>query len=286
MTDTPDSSAESSVRSFTSAGELLRLAREKRRLTLKTAAQELHLDSWMLEALENDNFKALGAPVFAKGHLRKYANWLGISPDDVLVAYYRDKDTPETPPLVVSRATRQQPHRTGSWKGTALVFFVLAAVGAGLYAWLNAPTEQPESVSVSADDQASLPLPLPEPGVSAEPLTGSTGQSVGQSVGEVSVAQPEPEVRLAPGMGELLLVFNEDSWADVRDRDGNSWFKAVVPADTVETLTGRFPFTVFLGNASGVYIAVDGQQFDIAEEDKRRNGTARFTIGMPAPADR
>jgi len=47
-------------------------------------AEELHLDIRVIEALETNRFEALGAPVYARGHLRKYATLLGLSPATVL----------------------------------------------------------------------------------------------------------------------------------------------------------------------------------------------------------
>ncbi len=59
-----------------SPGELLRRERERRMLSLQRAAEDLHLDTVTVEAIESDRFQALGAPVYAKGHLRKYATLL------------------------------------------------------------------------------------------------------------------------------------------------------------------------------------------------------------------
>ena len=54
-------------------GMLLRRERERRALSVQQAAEDLHLDTWMVDAIEADRFVALGAPVYAKGHLKKYA---------------------------------------------------------------------------------------------------------------------------------------------------------------------------------------------------------------------
>ncbi len=45
-------------------------------------AKELHLDEPKVQALEENQFDVLGAPVFAKGHLRKYAELVGVPVDD------------------------------------------------------------------------------------------------------------------------------------------------------------------------------------------------------------
>jgi cytoskeleton protein RodZ len=60
-------------------GARLHAARESRGLTLVQAAERLHVDARILEALEAENFAALGADVYVRGHLRRYAEALGES---------------------------------------------------------------------------------------------------------------------------------------------------------------------------------------------------------------
>ena len=52
-------------------GARLRAGREKLGLTILQAAERLHVDPKILESLEIEDFDALGAPVFARGHLRQ-----------------------------------------------------------------------------------------------------------------------------------------------------------------------------------------------------------------------
>ena len=65
----------------------------------------------MLDALEHDEYAALGAPVFAKGHLRKYAAALGLDDGDVLVAYYQREGAREAPPLIAESILRVEAGR-------------------------------------------------------------------------------------------------------------------------------------------------------------------------------
>ncbi|MGH8139984.1 MAG: RodZ domain-containing protein [Steroidobacteraceae bacterium] len=60
-------------------GARLRAGREKLGLTVLQAAEKLHVDARILESLESENFEALGAQVFARGHLRHYAELVGES---------------------------------------------------------------------------------------------------------------------------------------------------------------------------------------------------------------
>jgi cytoskeleton protein RodZ len=58
-------------------GARLRAGRERAGMTVLQAAEKLHLDSRMLEALEAERFESFGAPVFVRGHLRNYADLIG-----------------------------------------------------------------------------------------------------------------------------------------------------------------------------------------------------------------
>jgi len=68
-------------------GETLRRARERTGLDVEQAAGRLHVDAAVIRALEEGRFSALGAPVFVRGHLRRYAELLG-EPDAPLQARY------------------------------------------------------------------------------------------------------------------------------------------------------------------------------------------------------
>ena len=74
-------------------GTRLRAAREKKGYTLLQAAERMHVDSRLLEWLEAENFAALGAPVYARGHLRHYAELVDESPAQ-LQALYADVKAP------------------------------------------------------------------------------------------------------------------------------------------------------------------------------------------------
>ena len=69
---------------ITPLGELLRRARQARGLTLEEVARDTRISFRYLEALENENFGLLPAPVYARGFLRTYARYLGLEPANLL----------------------------------------------------------------------------------------------------------------------------------------------------------------------------------------------------------
>ncbi|RYG67578.1 DUF4115 domain-containing protein, partial [bacterium] len=54
-------------------GATLRRGREYLGLSVEAMAERARLDPTDIAALESESFAALGAPVFARGHLRRYA---------------------------------------------------------------------------------------------------------------------------------------------------------------------------------------------------------------------
>lgn len=93
-------------------GDILRAEREARGLTVHQVASELHVADSMLLALEKDDFDAIGAAIFVKGHLRNYARLLGLDPVPLLDAY--DRHAHPAPPELVGRRPEGIPVQSDS----------------------------------------------------------------------------------------------------------------------------------------------------------------------------
>ncbi|MCO5200937.1 MAG: helix-turn-helix domain-containing protein, partial [Chloroflexi bacterium] len=65
-------------------GETLRLTREHRGLSIEQVAQDTRISVRFLEALEAEQFDELPAPVYVRGFLRSYANYLKIDAQPLL----------------------------------------------------------------------------------------------------------------------------------------------------------------------------------------------------------
>jgi cytoskeletal protein RodZ len=74
-------------------GQKLRQARQGRNLSLEQAANETYIRLHYLEALERGEFGQLPSTAQARGFLRAYANYLGISPDSLLSELDNMEDT-------------------------------------------------------------------------------------------------------------------------------------------------------------------------------------------------
>jgi cytoskeleton protein RodZ len=155
-------------------GTRLRTAREKKGLTVLQAAEKLHVDPRIVEALESEDFAALGAAVYARGHLRHYAELVNEQPAELQELYSNSTRGAPTQPDLTRMPHRPPEPNTGKLVGPAVVVLV-AIASIGTVWWLMAhPTEKPLPALVHHRAQ---PTPL-EPESSGEDNTQS-GKPVG-----------------------------------------------------------------------------------------------------------
>jgi len=113
-----------------SPGARLRTAREERGLSIEEVADRLRLNEALVLAMEEDRFGLLGAPVFARGHLKNYAALVG-APEGEVMAGFDVGDLPEPTFLpALDRAPIVRPRARWPWLAAAAV-----AVAGAVAAW-------------------------------------------------------------------------------------------------------------------------------------------------------
>jgi cytoskeleton protein RodZ len=113
----------------------LRSAREAAGLSLALAADRLHCDPNVLAALEQGQFAQVGAAVFVRGHIRRYADMLGENGAE-LAEQWAQQDFDASHQLPDLTRIAQAPRRTDPlpWRNAAIGVGV--AVLIALAAWL------------------------------------------------------------------------------------------------------------------------------------------------------
>lgn len=289
MSGTADKTAASSV------GERLSAARERQGLTLQKVSEDLHLDLPVIEAMEEDRFRSLGAPVYARGHLRKYAQLLGLDVESVLAAYEAAHTGPVAPSLVPASTEHpaMRPERSAAsmrWIRAAAVFGVVAVLAAGVWWYLGkqhveigaaGPAAQPTASEAEATSEPMIAtVPAPAPASSEAPPTRPPAAPM-RATTKPSIARTAPPGPIASDAAEarLRLRFLSESWVEIYDATGERLLYDQRAADTTRTVVGQPPFRVLLGNAAGVELSLDGSS--LAIPDRARYGdTARFRV-MP-----
>ncbi len=93
----------------------------------------------------------------------------------------------------------------------------------------------------------------------------------------ISEVETEAEGLAAGQRSELILIFNSDSWAEVRDAQGESLVYRLGKSGTQSLVKGVAPFTVQLGYVQGVDILYNGAAYDLSQYANRRS--VRLRIG-------
>ncbi len=88
-------------------GEEFRSAREARGLSVSDVAEQIHIRSVYLAAIENEEWASIGAPVYVRGFIRTYARYLGLDAE-AAVARFNDA-VPAARPSSHAVARRRPP---------------------------------------------------------------------------------------------------------------------------------------------------------------------------------
>jgi cytoskeleton protein RodZ len=271
-------------------GQRLKAERERRGVSKQKAADEMHLDSWVIDALEAGDYQRIGPPVYAKGHLKRYATILGLPTAEVVSGY----DTkPAAPASAALQPSSVRMRFTGEdsagrpWNKLAAFAAIAVAVG-GIIWWrpwhqrsaisAPAPTGVPASAStpsgVSSGAQDSME-PRPATAVAA---------AVSSPAAAADAAGPAArEADSMPGAGpaRLRMSFSADSWVEVHDSTGRRVFAGNGRANSVKTIDGTAPLKVYLGYASGVQLEINDRAVAIGPQFVTGD-VARFEAGADA----
>lgn len=289
MSDAKDNSREQPGESETQdpqGGERLAEARRAQQISVLDIAKELHLDEPKVRALERNEFDVLGAPVFAKGHLRKYARLVQVNEDDVMADYYQLNRAASMPQVVARRPRPRREMSPGPWIAVIVIIVVVATA----YWWfttasytVDAPTpdllpeETPQLqesgvVESGIDDSAVLAAQMPE--ADDSDVEALQPEAI-DSDATVAVAATTPD--LDDGQMRLLVTYSGDCWTEITDALGRRLFFGLgIDGRTVE-LSGAAPFNVLFGNAENVSLQVNGAERPITTSE-RRGRIARLTI--------
>ena len=136
------------------------------------------------------------------------------------------------------------------------------------------PSESPTGESPPSD--VSAPVEQPADAGSADPAPSGEQPPVGAAPG---VEPQPPEFAAEPGAAALTdtvatepadgplvrvaLSFEEDSWTEVSDGNGNSLYYDLARAGTTANLEGVPPLSFLLGNPVGVQLSINDQPWPI-----------------------
>ncbi|MBV8374519.1 MAG: helix-turn-helix domain-containing protein, partial [Candidatus Eremiobacteraeota bacterium] len=228
-------------------GERFRAAREARGLTLSQVSEQIRIRSVYLAAIEDEDWSAIGAPVYVRGFLRTYARFLGLDPEEVVTAFAGANALPASVIALSHSTARSSRHSAslGSESSDRRSLWTVLLWTAGVVAVLVIAFDVYSVLTMRARgrpvlaDATFTPSALPSNTAAAATPTAAASSA------------PGPASSL-DGANSLALVLSAPSWLRVTV-DGSVSMEGIFPAGTSKTFHGKSAL-VRIGNAGGVEI--------------------------------
>jgi cytoskeleton protein RodZ len=154
----------------------------------------------------------------------------------------------------------------------------------------ESPAEEHRKVELAPAETTNLsnpekPAPRKEKVVPAEtvPLAKSADATTRKStviktLAASGTAATTP-VRVATGKtSSLHLVFDEESWTEITDGNGNSISSQINPPGSELNIKGQLPLSLVIGHAAATRLYQDGKPVDLAPYTNSSSEVARLTL--------
>jgi len=196
-------------------GGILRRRREELGLSLDDVAASTRVRKTYLQALEEENLRALPGAAYVIGFLRIYARQLGLAVDPLLASMTGAEPGEEIKPAPMAgheHARLSKTTRSKQRGGRLIILLVVLLLSGAIYLYLRQVKVPgiPQPVAVSPVEAPSQPpiLPQPQPAVSPPPVAApSDGGEAEVTVIEFPVIPREGAVvRMLPVAAGVLKV--------------------------------------------------------------------------------
>ena len=300
------------IEAMQGVGYLLRRARVAKGLSVDDVSRQLRLSVERIEAIEQEEFKAIPGRTFLRGFIRNYANLVQLDPVPLLKMLPESAraasglgNVPLQNKLISFSVDRKKP------KNHSLpIVITMSILIVGAYFFLgnrHQQVDQPVDVvsggevkpeigmttSATTTKEIQLSPLVVQNAVNPSLQKPAKVDNVGTTSVEIKLdLQPttvasvsKPVIAAVEGaeqptdteMRNLQFTFSADSWIKVVDGTGKNLLEQVKKAGSEQAITGKRPFTITLGNASGVNLTYNDKEIDVSSY-KKQGGTARFVL--------
>ena len=246
-------------------------------MSLEDVANQLKFAPRQIAALEAGDFDKLPGGTFARGMLRGYARLLKLDPAPILAQFLASGGAAQAgPEQAVSLRTPIPFSESGTHVN--LVYMVLTvvilAIGAFFaFEWYQEKSGPPKLTFVTPAQDSPAGQ-----GAAGDAIRPSTFASAGPSpVPETTPRADEKKTApVAPGRRRIVLVFDRESWVEIKARNDAVLLSQMNPAGSEKVIDGEPPFLVTIGNAPSVRVTYNDLPVDLRPHYKV--DVARFTL--------
>jgi cytoskeletal protein RodZ len=255
-------------------GTYLRELRSAKDVSLDEVTRATRVGRAHLEALEAEDLASLPAPVFVKGFIRAYCEFLQADPGDAL-ARYRELTGERTR---AAAAGAPEPRAAGIGRGPVFVSVILLVVlGAALFILNSGRSSASRSARSPAASAPAVPAPAPVAAPTAPAAPAGTEPARREPAAPVAAPAPAPPAALplpvatpagptgsAPDTSaarpaqRLVVKALEATWIRIQ-MDGSRTVEELLPAGATREWSAEKRFVLTVGNAGGISLELNGR---------------------------
>ena len=267
-------------------GEQLKQARLEKGISLIEIQEKVKLPIQHLEAIENDDYDALGSDYNVKMIIRSYANLLGLNAEALIRQYETGEEieVDESEEVIESRQSRVAPKKTKPKKFNKIIpisilaFVFLLIVGSVGYAFVkenkrfNANTSVNKNYEVEDHANDAQEEPKEEAVTSSEAPQEQVSSSSEEKKEEMKIetvsntgSQVTMKATNVEGSQDLVLTGkNGRCWVNVV-AGGQTLYQGIVEANAKQKVTipdQTSQITIKTGNAPALEMSLGGKTLD------------------------
>jgi cytoskeleton protein RodZ len=161
---------------------------------------------------------------------------------------------------------------------------------------VSRPVEADTPVSKPAEVEATPMKPAVADSADSKPAEKQSVEAAASSKPKAAASKPLPKVTTAPtsdaaslpakaddvagsvGKVRVRMIFDREAWVEIKDRNGATIFGQLNAAGTRRSVSGEPPFSVVVGNASGVQLFMGEKNVDLVPHTRADIDLARLKL--------
>ena len=238
-----------------SIGKYLKRARQKKNVSLQDVASQTRIHHSVLESLEAGNFENLPGPMYVKGFLKRYAEYLGLKSAPLIDRYLETHPKSPNQDLVLPsrKVSKGSLTKFAGWGIAAaglVIIFLVVFFTVKLLFFRRPATDLIAPVKIATTRmRESSKKPVP-------PAVLAQKKNVSNKAVIFNTSEPLT----------LQAVAEDDLWLEVIS-DGKLLFQGVLPKGSRETWKAGSRFRLQIGNAGALELTLNDKLLGMLGEN-------------------
>lgn len=290
------------VEKLQSVGQILKVARLDRNMSIQDIAKQLRLSESQVTAIEEDDYSKFSGRTFLHGFIRNYAKL--VHTDTVEFLQLLQQTLPPPSSHVISYPVEGTPFTASRKQSRGSLVILGGAVLVSLFliyeVYRSGGDDSQSDENVESGDMAEISKEFKtevkqdneDAQLQLPPTINSNNSDTIELSGDEDVAYQENNITNQQNTVQTVIshkpvnndesiihfVFNEESWVEVKDATGKKIFSQISPGKTEKMLYGKRPFSLTIGNAANVRVVYNSKLVDLTPYTSKYGGVARLSL--------